>query len=175
LDSPATAFMGNTPITVISNNTQRTLGIHDILNLPNDSCYHNLLSLPLFTAGAELDRDSSFQGQKVRERFQNLFSSTRLPANIRAVKILEETWAPHDNGHDVFWLYYRLETSQFLILCCYLMIGNVGRNYLIKITVMEDLCIVNTVKVGTDSPKDTSVVCRNVPETTLVHISLSGK
>jgi hypothetical protein len=91
--------------------------LDDIFSLPVDSCYHSLVSLPLFTAGAELDCDSSWERQQVRERFQNLFSSTRLPANIHAVKILEELWQMQDSGNGVFWLLYLLETSRVLILC----------------------------------------------------------
>ncbi|KAJ5724807.1 hypothetical protein N7493_006535 [Penicillium malachiteum] len=91
--------------------------LHDISSLPANSCYHSLLSLPLLTAGAELDLVSSCERQQVRERFQNLFSSTRLPANIRAITILEEIWEMHDNGNDVFWLSYLLTTSRVLILC----------------------------------------------------------
>ena len=91
--------------------------LNDIFDLPEDSCYHSFLSLPLFTAAAELGQDSPEDRQQVKERFQNLFSSTRLPANIRAVKILEELWQMEDDGNSVFWLSYLLETSQILILC----------------------------------------------------------
>lgn len=88
-----------------------------ITELPETSYYHSLLSLPLFTAASELTKDDVEDRQDVRNRFQKLFSSTRLPVNLCALEFLEDLWELHDNGYQGFWLTYLLEKAWVFVLC----------------------------------------------------------
>ncbi|KAH7240456.1 fungal-specific transcription factor domain-containing protein [Fusarium solani] len=64
-------------------------------------CYH---SIPLLTAGAELQRGDSQLRVEVINRFKALFSTTRLSINMWAISLLQDTWELRDCGIHVSWL-----------------------------------------------------------------------
>lgn len=88
-----------------------------IYSIPENNCYHSILSQPLFTAGLELTKDDAANREKVRERFRKQFSLTRLPDNLRAIELLDEIWNLRDSGYSISWVTFSLQKAGTLMLC----------------------------------------------------------
>ena len=82
--------------------------------VPEASQYRNILAQPLFTAGAEVS--STLLREQVAAHFRQLFSTTRVPAQLDAIEFLNELWSLDDKGCKTFWM-GRLDRDKVFVLC----------------------------------------------------------
>lgn len=90
--------------------------VRHLIQIPANSNYLNFQSLPLLAAGSELTGFNHLLRDQVRERLRAIYSLNRLPANLQALRLLEELWDARDNGHPSFWLYHMLQKDWRLLL-----------------------------------------------------------
>ena len=88
--------------------------LHDFEAVPEASQYRNILAQPLFTAGAEVS--STLLREQVAAHFRQLFSTTRVPAQLDAINLLNELWSLDDEGCKTFWMGH-LTCDKVFILC----------------------------------------------------------
>lgn len=72
-------------------------------NAPSSTPCFNFQSLPLLTAGAELNYKEEHLRLEVIERFRALYSSSRVTVNLLAISFLKEIWLLRDSGRTLFW------------------------------------------------------------------------
>ncbi|KAL3480896.1 fungal-specific transcription factor domain-containing protein [Aspergillus californicus] len=75
-----------------------------LMQIPITSPLLCLQPLTLLSAAAELTPQDMAMRENVRRRFQGLFSLNRVPANLRALSLLDEVWTLHDSGYHVSWM-----------------------------------------------------------------------
>ena len=90
--------------------------VRHLIQIPANSNYLNFQSLPLLAAGSELTELNQLLRDQVRERLRAIYSLNRLPANLQALRLLEELWDARDNGNPSFWLYHMLQKDWRLLL-----------------------------------------------------------
>lgn len=89
--------------------------LQNMLEIPSSSSYHNILALPLLSAGAELSAENDHLRNEVRKRFRALYSLNRIPNNLVAIELLEELWILRDNGSKISWLALMLQKNWKLV------------------------------------------------------------
>jgi hypothetical protein len=86
----------------------RTLALElldEAAKIPLGSPMGNTLSLPLLSAGSELDAEHSAQREAVRARLQSLHARNRCPPNLWACSVLDMVWEFRDeNIYKPSWL-----------------------------------------------------------------------
>jgi hypothetical protein len=90
--------------------------VRHLMQIPETSSYLNFQSLPLLTAGSELSESNQSLRNPVRDRFRAIYSLNRLPANLLALRLLEELWDARDSGNPSFWLPHALQKDWQLLL-----------------------------------------------------------
>lgn len=90
--------------------------VHHLLEIPMTSNYLNFQSLPLLTAGSELQRTDCCLRNQVLQRLRAVYSLNRLPVNLHVVQLLEELWILRDNGNSSSWLHHMLHKGWRLLL-----------------------------------------------------------
>ncbi|KXG45805.1 uncharacterized protein PGRI_046610 [Penicillium griseofulvum] len=90
--------------------------VRHLMQIPATSYYLNFQSLPLLTAGSELSELDQYLRDQVRDRFRAIYSLNRLPANLLALRLLEELWDARDSGNPSFWLPHALQKDWQLLL-----------------------------------------------------------
>lgn len=78
--------------------------VNNLLNTPSSSNYTNNHAGPLFSAASELTVRDENERNQVRERFKAMYSLNRLPANMKALELLEELWRRRDHDEMLSWL-----------------------------------------------------------------------
>lgn len=85
--------------------------LESLFETPLDApCIHSH-SIPLLTAGSQLQHDNTSMRVKVIDRFKALFSTNRLMVNLWAIQLLEELWSLRDLGSSIIWLELLLSKS----------------------------------------------------------------
>ncbi|KAI9932597.1 hypothetical protein MW887_008842 [Aspergillus wentii] len=90
--------------------------IRHLISIPESSNYLNFQSLPLLTAGSELNESNGFLRDQVRGRLRAIYSLNRLPANLMALQLVEDLWDTRDSGNPSFWLSHTLQKDWRLLL-----------------------------------------------------------
>ncbi|KAH9240277.1 hypothetical protein K456DRAFT_1746127 [Colletotrichum gloeosporioides 23] len=75
-----------------------------LLQTPVDAACINFHSMPLLTAGAQLQHNDTIVRVQVVERFKALYSTNRIAVNLWAIELLQELWDLRDNGNPTSWL-----------------------------------------------------------------------
>jgi hypothetical protein len=85
----------------------RTLALRTLEMLfitPINSPYINLHTLPLLSAGAELESTDTELRERVIEQLQAVYSTNRIPPTLWVIELLQELWNLHDSGVKMTWL-----------------------------------------------------------------------
>ncbi|KAJ5099280.1 hypothetical protein N7532_006281 [Penicillium argentinense] len=90
--------------------------VRHLMQIPATSHYLNFQSLPLLTVGSELTESNQSLRDQVRDRLRAIYSLNRLPANLLALRLLEELWDARDRGNPSFWLPHMLQKDWRLLL-----------------------------------------------------------
>ncbi|KAJ5138684.1 uncharacterized protein N7515_003532 [Penicillium bovifimosum] len=80
----------------------RTLGM--LFVTPISSPYVNLHTLPLLSAGAELESKDTELRERVIEQLRAVYSTNRIPPTLWVIELLQELWNLHDSGVEMTWL-----------------------------------------------------------------------
>lgn len=95
---------------------QQSRDVVDALEDPSRTWHMNLDAIPLLTAGAELPSHDTHRRDKVVSCFKSIYSINRIPANLMAIKLLEEVWLLRDIGYQTSWLEIMLQHGWRLML-----------------------------------------------------------
>ncbi|OJJ42391.1 hypothetical protein ASPZODRAFT_155310 [Penicilliopsis zonata CBS 506.65] len=90
--------------------------VRDLILIPTTNWYTNMQAICLLTAGSELTAADDTERMLVVERFNALYSINRLPANLKALEILDDTWQARDRGDTRSWLHFMLHRGLRLML-----------------------------------------------------------
>ncbi|CAI0646005.1 unnamed protein product [Colletotrichum noveboracense] len=85
--------------------------VHSLGQMPITNPYLNLQFIPLMTAGSELGMEKVEFRNEVKQRFKAIYSLNRIPANLRAIELLEELWTLRAAGIKISWLALLLQKN----------------------------------------------------------------
>ncbi|KAE9575048.1 hypothetical protein CGCF415_v005111 [Colletotrichum fructicola] len=85
--------------------------VHSLGQMPITNPYLNLQSIPLMTAGSELGMEKVELRNEVKQRFKAIYSLNRIPANLRAIELLEELWTLRAAGIKMSWVALLLQKN----------------------------------------------------------------
>ncbi|KAF4878385.1 hypothetical protein CGCSCA1_v002439 [Colletotrichum siamense] len=85
--------------------------VHSLGQMPITNPYLNLQSIPLMTAGSDLGMEKVELRNEVKRRFKAIYSLNRIPANLRAIELLEELWTLRAAGIKMSWLALLLQKN----------------------------------------------------------------
>lgn len=72
--------------------------------IPVTSTHLALQPIPLLTAAAELTTEDRHLQDELKHRLLALYSCSRIPANLEAAHLIDETWQSRADGDDITWL-----------------------------------------------------------------------